>query len=449
MKAKNLPLWANVRDRCEAAVVPVLRRSFLFGLVLAVTAATLVFGPQGAALGDSPGERWIGTWSTSPVAAAPSDPGFLDQTLRQIVHIGIGGDELRVRFSNSFGTAPLTIEAASVGVQDQAASVLPDTMRELTFGGEGFVVIPAGARVLSDPVELSVAAEENLAISLYVAEDSGPPTLHSLAHQTSYISPPGDFSLLDEMPVASETASWFWLTGVEVLARQGSRAVVTLGDSISEGFASTPNANARYPDALQRRLLGKFRGKRKMAVLNAGISGNRVLTDIFGPNAVARLDRDVLTQSGVSHVILLEGINDIGIPDLSPIFGLPPEALRVVSADDIIAGMKQIIARAHARGLKIYGGTILPFETAIYFTEAGEAKRQAVNLWIRTGGAFDAVIDFDAAIRDPADPRRMLPAFDSGDNLHPNDAGYQAMADAVDLSLFGRGGGDEDDDGDD
>lgn len=437
---------ANLRERRETGALKVLRRSFLFGLALAITAATLVVGPQGAALGDSPRERWIGTWSTSPVAAAPSDPGFLDQTLRQIVHIGIGGDELRVRFSNSFGTAPLTIEAASIGIQDQAASVLPGTLRELTFGGEPFIVIPAGARVLSDPVELRVSAEENLAISLYVAEETGPPTLHSLAHQTSYISPPGDFSLLDDMSVASETGSWFFLTGVEVLARQGSQAVVALGDSISEGFASTPNANARYPDALQRRLLRKFRGKRKMAVLNAGISGNRVLTDLFGSNALARLDRDVLTQSGVSHVILLEGINDIGIPDLPPIFGLPPEALRVVSAEDITAGMKQIIARAHARGLKIYGGTILPFEGAVYFTEAGEAKRQAVNDWIRGSGAFDAVIDFDAAIRDPSNPRRMLPAFDSGDNLHPSDVGYQAMADAIDLRLFRRSGDDDDDD---
>lgn len=427
-----------------------LRRSFLTGLAAVVlTASGLLIGVTDSALGDSPRERWIGTWSTSTVAPAPSDLGFIDQTLRQIVHIGIGGDELRVRFSNSFGTAPLTIEAASVGVQDQAASVLPGTLRELTFGGEDFVVIPAGARVLSDPVELSVSAEENLAISLYVAEDTGPPTLHGLAWQTSYISPPGDFTGLDDMPVADETTSWFWLSGVEVLARQGSRAVVTLGDSITEGFASTPNANARYPDALQRRLLRKFRGKQKVAVLNSGISGNRVLTDLIGPNALARLDRDVLTQSGVSHVILLEGINDIGIPDLPPIFGFPPEALRVVSAEDIIAGMKQIILRARARGLKIYGGTILPFESAVYFTEAGEQKRQAVNDWIRTSGAFDAVIDFDAAIRDPDDPRRMLPAFDSGDNLHPNDAGYQAMADAVDLSLFGRGGNDGDDDDDD
>lgn len=447
MKVNELLSRTNPPDSREAGVVPVVRRSLLLGLALAVTAAILVVGPLGSALGDSSRERWIGTWSTSPVAPAPSEPGFLDQTLRQIVRIGIGGDQLRVRFSNSFGTAPLTIDAASIGVQKAAAAIRAGTLRELTFGGEPFVSIPAGARVLSDPVALSVSAEENLAISLYVAEDTGPPTLHGLAHQTSYVSPPGDFTDLDDMPVDAETTSWFWLTGVEVLAHRGSRAVVTLGDSITEGFASTPNANARYPDALQRRLLRKFRGKPKMAVLNAGISGNRILTDVFGPNALARLDRDVLTQSGVSHVILLEGINDIGFPELGG-FGFPPEVLREVSAEQIIAGTKQIIARAHARGLTIFGGTILPFEGALYFTEAGEAKRQAVNDWIRTSGAFDAVIDFDAAIRDPSNPRRMLPAFDSGDNLHPSDAGYQAMAEVVDLKLFRRGTTDEADDDD-
>ena len=417
----------------------VRRRQFLLGLVLAVSAAVFSFGPQGSALGQSANERWVGTWSTSVVAPLPGDPGFQDQTLRQIVHIGLGGDRLRVRLSNAFGTAPLSIDAASLAIQDSGAAVLPGTLRALTFGGETSVTIQAGARVLSDPVALSVDDEENLAVSLYLAADSGPPTRHDLAHQTSYISDPGDFTGDEDMPVAETTTSWFFLGGIEVVAHRESRAVVTLGDSITEGFASSVDGNARYPDALARRLLDRFGGAPKVTVLNAGISGNRVLTDVFGPNAQARLDRDVLTQSGVRHVILLEGINDIGIPDLPPIFGLPPEVLRVVSAEEIIAGMKQIIARARALGLKIYGGTILPFETAIYFTEAGEEKRQAVNAWIRTSGAFDAVIDFDAAIRDPDNPRRMLPAFDSGDNLHPNDAGYQAMADAVDLSLFDPG----------
>lgn len=355
------------------------------------------------------------------------------------MHIGAGGERLRVRLSNSFGTAPLTIDAASLAIQSDGASIQPDSLRPLTFGGDTAVTIQAGARVLSDPVALSVHDEENLAVSLYLAEDSGPPTMHSLAHQTSYISTSGDFTADPDMPVAATTTSWFFLGGIEVLAARQSRAVVAFGDSITEGFASTVDGNARYPDALARRLLDRFGGAPNVTVLNAGISGNRVLTDIFGPNAQARFDRDVLAQSGVSHVILLEGINDIGFPGLPPEFGFPPEVLRLVSAEEIIAGMKQIIARSRARGLKIYGGTLLPFETAIYFTEAGEERRQAVNHWIRTAGAFDAVIDFDAAIRDPADPRRMLPAYDSGDNLHPNDAGYQAMADAVDLSLFDPG----------
>jgi lysophospholipase L1-like esterase len=421
---------------------PPRRRSFLAGLALALAASGLWLAGPPSALGQSADERWVGTWSTGMVAPAASAPGFADQTLRQIVHIGLGGERLRVRLSNAFGTAPLTIDGASLAVQAGGAAVVPGTLRALSFGGEAAVTIQAGARVLSDPVALSVDDEENLAVSLYLASDSGPPTLHSLAHQTSYISEPGDFTGDPDMPVAETTTSWFFLGGIEVVAQRQSRTVVALGDSITEGFASSVDGNARYPDALARRLLerfGRFGGEAKVTVVNAGISGNRVLTDVFGPNAQARLDRDVLTQSGVSHVILLEGINDIGIPDLPPVFGLPPEVLRVVSAEEIIAGMKQIVARARARGLKIYGGTILPFETAIYFTEAGEAKRQAVNQWIRTSGGFDAVIDFDAAIRDPADPRRMLPAFDSGDNLHPNDAGYQAMADAVDLSLFDPG----------
>ncbi len=427
-------------------LLPRQRRVSLAGLALFVALGLSVIATE-SLRADSDRGSWIGTWSSSMVAPAPDAPGFDDQTLRQIVHIGIGGDLLRVRFSNAFGTAPLTIESASVGVQDEAATILPGTLREVTFGGEDFIEIPAGARVLSDPVRLPVSAEENLAISLYVAEETGPPTLHTLAHQTSYISGSGDFTLFEDMPVVEETTSWFFLSGVEVLAREDRRAVVTLGDSITEGFASTTDANARYPDALQRRLLQRFRGK--VGVLNSGVSGNRILTDIFGPNALARLDRDVLTQSGVRYVILLEGINDIGIPELAPILDLPPEAFREVAAEDIIAGMKQVILRARARGLTVYGGTILPYEGAIYFTPDGEAKRQAVNEWIRSSGTFDAVIDFDEAIRDPENPARMLPIYDSGDNLHPNDAGYQAMADAVDLSLFARERDDDDDDGDD
>jgi lysophospholipase L1-like esterase len=374
-------------------------------------------------------QHWVGTWSTSPVEEGQA---FEDQTLRQIVHISIGGDWLRVRFSNRFGTVPLVIDAASIGIQDIGAAVVPGSLRELTFGGEASVAIAAGAKVLSDPVELTVADEADLAVSLYVSENNtGGSTMHSLAWQTSYISPAGDFTADEVMAVADTTTSWFWLTGVEVLAKRKTYAVVTFGDSITEGCCDFSNVdtNTRYPDELARRLLSSYKGK--VTVLNEGISGNRILNDFFGPNAQVRLDPDVLTQSGVTHVILLEGINDIGFGAFNPAFA--------VDANEIIAGYKQIIERAHAMGLKILFGTLLPYYEAGYFSEAGEAKRQAVNEWIRTSNLHDGVVDFDEAMRDPSQPGpypSLLPAYDSGDNLHPSAAGYAAMAEAVDLKLL-------------
>lgn len=385
--------------------------------------------------GDGQGnnQHWVGTWSTSPVSEGQA---FQNQTLRQIVHISIGGNWLRVRFSNRFGTVPLVIDAASIGIQDVGAAVVPGSLRELTFGGEASVAIAAGAKVLSDPVELTVADEADLAVSLYVSENNTEgSTRHDLAWQTSYISPDasGDFTDEVDMPVGTTTTSWFWLTGVEVLAHRNTHAVVTLGDSITEGCCNFANVdtNTRYPDELARRLLATYPGEVRVAVLNEGISGNRILNDFIGPNAQVRLDPDVLTQSGVTHVILLEGINDIGFSVFLP--------EQNVSAEDIIAGYKQIIERVHAMGLKILVGTILPYYEAGYFTPVGEVKRQAVNTWIRMSNMHDGVIDFDEVMRDPSDPQpfpSLLPAYDSGDNLHPSIAGYAAMAEAVDLKLL-------------
>ena len=410
------------------------------GIVGVAVAAMLFLGGQGDpafADGGREARRWVGTWSTSPVEVGPA---FQDQTLRQIARISIGGNQLRVRLSNLFGTGPLTIAAASIGVQSQAAELVPGSRRELRFGGEPAVTIPPGARVLSDPVALRVPNETDLAVSVYVAGDSGPSTMHTLAHQTSFISGTGDFTDQLGMPVAETTTSWFWLTGIEVQTPREVRAVVTLGDSITEGFNSTTDANARYPDELARQLSARGRGQ--MAVLNAGISGNRVLTEIFGPNAQSRLDRDVLTQSGVTHVILLEGVNDLGIGTglLGPI----------VTADEVIAGYRQIIARTRAQGLKILLGTILPFRgfeafLPNYWTPENEAKRQTINQWIRTTHLHDGFIDFDRALRDPDDPERMLEVFDSGDHLHPGDAGYRRMGEEAARVLRGRDG-DEDDD---
>jgi lysophospholipase L1-like esterase len=285
--------------------------------------------------------------------------------------------------------------------------------------------------VLSDPVRLDVRSLSDLAIDLYLPGDTGsttsPLTQHTGALQTNYVSVTGDHTGATAFPVAATRVSWYFLTGVEVTAPEDTGAIVALGDSITDGTRSTPDTNRRWPDDLARRLLAQ-RGHRDMGVLNLGIAGNRVLNDGAGPNAQSRADRDVLTQTAATHVIVLEAINDIGFENFVP--------AQAVSADDIIAGHRQLIARAHARGLTIYGATLTPIEGSGYFAPATEAKRQAVNAWIRTSGAYDAVIDFDLVTRDPSQPTRFLPAYDSGDHLHPNDTGYQAMADAIDLRLF-------------
>ena len=420
---KNIFSLSMVRKGPKGALGPMLRRSSLICLMIsALLISGFVFHPIASAGGYSDTAHWVGTWATSPVSEGQ---GFADQTLRQIVHISIGGDWLRVRLSNRFGTVPLVIDAASIGIQETGASVVPGSLRTLTFGGEASIAIAAGAKVLSDPVELTVADEADLAVSLYVSEDTGGSTSHSFAWQTSYISS-GDQTGVTNMTDAIETTSWFWLTGVEVLAdREDTHAVVALGNSITEGCCNPLNVdtNTRYPDFLARLLLDRYPDEPRIAVLNEGISGNRILNDIAGPNAQVRLDPDVLTQSGVTHVILLEGINDIGFGE----FGNPAW---IVSADDIIAGYKQIIERVHTMGLKIFVGTLLPYYNSGYFSPEGEAKRQAVNDWIRTSNLHDGVVDFDEAMRDPSQPGpypSLLPAYDSGDNLHPSVAGYEKM----------------------
>ena len=424
--------WISIRTRRKRRIAPVLR-----GMSWASLMILLLLGPgcsaeQAAATDDDPaGAYWVGTWSSGQQEPVPGlFPGpyiFHDETLRQIVHISIGGNRLRVRFSNSLGLKPLVIDAASIGIQEQGAEILPASLRELTFGGEPSVTVASGARVLSDPVDLSFPDEADLAVSVYVSGETNPSTMHLRALQTSYFSPAGDFTDMADMPVAGTTNSWFWLTGIEVRAPSDTTAVVALGDSITDGFESTIGANAAYPAVLAHRLLARYTGSSKIAVLNEGIGGNRVLTDFIGPNAQARLDRDVLTQTGVTHVIFQEGINDIGIPELG---GSPG-----VSAEALIAGYKQVIERVHARGLKIIGGTLLPYEGAIFYSAAGEETRKAVNAWIRSSNAFDGIVDFDEVIRDPANPQRMLPIYDSGDHLHLGDAGYAAMAEAAERVL--------------
>lgn len=369
------------------------------------------------------GKRWVGTWSASP--AGPGQQ-FEDQTLRQIAHISIGGDWLRIRLSNSFGTEPLVIDAASIGIQDAGDAVVPGSLRTVTFSDNSFVTIPAGGRVLSDPVQLTVDDNENLAVNLYILNPSFS-TKHTISMQTTYISPTfsGNQTDVEDMEDGGTTVEWYWLSGVEVLAHHKTRAVVTLGDSITDKGGDF-DENSRYPDFLARRLLDKYPGSKKVAVLNAGLGGNRVLNNKLshiGVNALARLDRDVLTQSGVSHVILLEGINDIFDSGLG------------VTADDIIDGYKQIIARVHAMGLKIALGTLTPFKGSVHYSDDRDAKRGVINEWIRTSDLHDGVVDFDQAVRDPADPLQILPEY-TLDNLNFTDDGYKAMADAVNLRLL-------------
>ncbi len=392
-------------------------------------------GPAAGANGPAAGPNGPPPGGAGAPGGAPRPPApatVENQTLRQIVHTSIGGDKVRVVLSNVFGTAPLEIGAAAIALQTNAAAVEPASIRKLTFNGQPKASVLAGATLVSDPVEMDVAPLANLAIDLYVPGEIGvgasPATTHNGASQTSYISTTGDHSGEVSLPVDRPFGAWLALARVEVAAPESARAVVTFGDSITDGARSTVDANARWPDELARRLAAQKRSE--VAVLNAGISGNRVLGDDAnyraGVSALARFDKDVLMQTGVTHVIVLEGINDIGVAraNASP------------TAADLIAGHRQLIARAHARGLKIYGATLTPFEGAVYYTPEGEAKRQALNNWIRTSGEYDGVIDFDLVARDPAAPSKFATAVDSGDHLHPGDAGYKAMGDAIELALF-------------
>jgi lysophospholipase L1-like esterase len=366
-----------------------------------------------------PARAWVGSWSTTPL---PGTTGFTDRTLREIVHLGMGGDQLRIRLTDAFGTDGVVVDGVTAGLRGAGAALVTGTLRAVTFGGSRDVILAAGADVLSDPVELPVAAGQDVAISLYVHGTADAATRHGGAYTTSFSAAGDHAGDAGGEAFTSTTTSWSLLDGIDVRAAP-AHAVVALGDSLTDGTASTVDANRRYTDDLARRI-----GGRGPSVLNQGASGNRLLSDAGGSgvSAQARFDRDVVAQTGVRTVILLEGINDIG-HDQGPVSGAP------VTVADVIAGLTNLVQRAHAHGLRIIGGTLTPFGGSKYDSAAAEAKRQAVNAWIRTSGAFDGVADFDAAVRDPVDPARFLPTYDSGDHLHPDDAGYQAMADVVDL----------------
>jgi lysophospholipase L1-like esterase len=387
---------------------------------------------------DDPKQHWIGIWGASPLLPDPvgttdqavlSRTGFQDQTLREIVYPHFSGTTVRIRLANTYSDRPLMIGDAHVGSQSENASIVAGSDRQLTFSGSARFAIPPEAEVYSDPVALAVDPSHNLAISLYLPGPTGPITWHATARQTLYLAD-GDQSADDgggAFAAHTNLPSWYVIDGVEVVATSGDQsAIVTFGDSITDGTASSQDANNRWPDFLARRLAD--RAGNQLSVVDEGIAGNRVLSDTpTYVNALARLDRDVLSQAGVRYVTLLEGINDIGQTCLGN---------ADASADELVSGYRQIISQVHQKGLKIFGATMTPFKGAAYYCEDGEQKRGILNTWIRTSGEFDGVIDFDQATRDPADALAFKPEFDSGDHLHPNDAGYRAMADAVDLKLF-------------
>jgi lysophospholipase L1-like esterase len=352
--------------------------------------------------------------------------GLNNQTVRMIVRTSIGGSRARVKLTNAFESEPVTVGAAHIAILSKDSEIASGSDRPLTFDGKPGCTIGPGMVILSDPVDLKIPKLGDVAVSLYFPGETGPPTAHNGLHST-YVSKEGDFSGQSSIPDATTTQSYYWLAGIDVLAAPDASLVVALGDSITESFRSTPDTNRSWPALLSARFASN-RATANLAVANMGIGGNRMLRDGTGASALARFDRDVLSQSGVKWLIVLEGINDIGRGATN--------AAEAVSAEELIGAYKQIIEQAHTFGIKVIGGTLPPYEGANYARESGEAIREAVNNWIRTSGAYDGVIDFEAATRDRDNPRRLRPEFDPGDHLHPNDAGYQAMADAVDLSLF-------------
>ena len=349
--------------------------------------------------------------------------------------VSIGGSALRVRISNAYGTRPLAIGAACVGLRSAGPAVVPSSSRRITFGGEAGATIAVGALVVSDPVELAFAPLSDLAVSVYLPEDL--PASFGItgryARQTNYVSPPGNFSASDAMPVGKLTDDWYFVCGVDVVAPQATGAIVALGDSLTDANISTHDGHHSWPSQLARRLIGRS-GGRPMAVMNQGLGGNRILHDIRGDSGLRRFDRDVLAQPGVTHTIIMLGTND-----LRNRWRKPEEE---VTAPQMIAGLQQFAVRGRTQGIKVIAATLTPFENETFlagaWTPEREAIRQAVNDWLRKTDVFDAIVDFDVALRDPEHPSRMLPIYDCGDHLHPSDLGYRAMGDAIDLSLFER-----------
>jgi lysophospholipase L1-like esterase len=438
LPAAQVKLVTGLKPKTSAARRAPL--SLLKILVIAVLTSAFLVPPTFA--GDDREAHWTGTWGVAP-AFLEGNTVYKDQTLRFIVHTSLRGSQVRVKFSNTFGSQPLRIGAAHIALRKSGAQIFIHSDRALTFSGRQSINIPVGALVISDPVYLTVPPLVDLAVSVYLPGVAPAVTGHLIALQTSFVAHgPGDFTSAGDLPGAGQTFEWDFLSGVDVLGNEPAAAVVVTGGSETDGLGSTSDANRRWTDVLARRLQS-HNGRDDISVLNEAIGGNRILhpapqvVSFFGPATLARFDRDVLAQAGVKYLIVLLGLNDIAEPGVIA----PPS--EDVSAEDVIAGHLQIIARAREKGIKAYGCTILPFEGSLigpgFYTAKKEAKREEVNHWIRTSGAYDAVIDFDKVVRDPTHPKRLLPAFDSGDHTHPNDAGYKAMGQAIDLALFSTG----------
>jgi lysophospholipase L1-like esterase len=390
--------------------------------------------------------KWVHTWTAMPQLTEPgnlppapytqADRVLVDSTLRQTVHISLGGGLIRLRFSNAFGGSALPITAASIALpvdgKAGVSGIRPGTTRPLTFDGRSSVTVPVGAQIVSDPVALNVGAQSNLTVTMYLAQGQLTTniTSHPGSRTTSYLVPGNQVDAAD-LTGATTADHWYFISGVEAFEPDRAAGVVMLGDSLTDGRGSTTNQNDRWPDQLLQRLHAD-RHTANVAVLNQAAGGNRVLNDGLGPNALGRIDRDVLSTSGVAWLLVFEGVNDIGTADAT-------DAAQTAVTADLIGAFDQIVTRAHAQGIKVYGATITPFGgNTGYDDPAGlrERSRQQVNTWIRTGHRFDAVVDFDKAARDPAQPRQLLPAYDVGDHLHMNPTGYRALADAVPSTLF-------------
>jgi len=375
--------------------------------------------------------HWVGTWTAAPAPAEGA--AFSNHTLRMIPRVSLGGSRLRVRISNACGSRPLSIGAATVGLRRAGPALVPGSNRRLTFGGEPRATIAAGALIVSDPVELAVAPLSDLAVSVHLPQEL--PASFGItgryARQTNYVSPPGDFAGDEVMPVGRLTDDWYFVCGVDVVAPPSTGAIVALGDSLTDANISTHDGHHSWPSQLARRLAARP-GGRPMAVMNQGLGGNRILHDIRGDSGLRRFDRDVLAQPGVTHVIIMLGTND-----LRNRWRKPEEE---VTAPQMVAGLQQFAVRGRASGITVIAATLTPFENETFlpgaWTPEREAIRQAVNDWLRKTDVFDAIVDFDRALRDPGHPTRMLPIYDCGDHLHQSDLGYRAMGDAIDLALF-------------